>query len=134
VSTKKTHDEDLEVVSKAFGADGNMLDDPLMKDVHSEGSQIEAEESESFEALSGEILPPPYNPRTWAATMDISTRLSRCIWILVRNVVGLGGLALVVAGIWGLGGWEWGVIVAGLPVGGFYLVGELRAIATRREE
>mgnify|MGYP001559448360 CR=1 FL=1 len=52
---------------------------------------------------------------------------------VTRNVVGLGGLGLVVAGVWGLGGWEWGLIAAGLPVSVFYVLGELRAVAPREE-
>lgn len=51
----------------------------------------------------------------------------------VRSAIGLAGWGLVVAGVWGLGGWEWGLIVAGLPVAAFYLVGEARAVAPPRE-
>jgi hypothetical protein len=46
---------------------------------------------------------------------------------LLRTLIGLGALALVVAGIWGLAGWPWAAIATGLPVGAFYLWGEVRA-------
>jgi len=52
---------------------------------------------------------------------------------LVRTAIGLGAWALVVAGVWGLGGWPWGLIAAGLPVSGFYLFGEALRLAPRRE-
>ncbi len=52
---------------------------------------------------------------------------------LIRSAIGLAGVALVVAGVWGLLGWAWAAILAGLPVAGFYLFGELRAIAPPRE-
>jgi hypothetical protein len=44
-----------------------------------------------------------------------------------RDLVGLTALALVVAGIYGLAGWQWAAIATGFPVGGFYLWGEVRA-------
>ena len=46
----------------------------------------------------------------------------------IGTVVGLAGIGLVVAGVWGLYGWQWGAIVAGLPVAGFYLYGEWCAV------
>jgi hypothetical protein len=49
-----------------------------------------------------------------------------------RSLVGLAALALVVAGIWGLTGWQWAAIATGLPVGGFYLWGEIRAAQAPR--
>ncbi len=52
---------------------------------------------------------------------------------LIRSAIGLAGVALVVAGVWGLWGWEWAAVVAGLPVAGFYVWGEARAVATPRE-
>jgi hypothetical protein len=52
---------------------------------------------------------------------------------LARNTVGLAGLGLIVAGVWGLGGWEWGAISAGLPIGGFYVLGVLRSLRPREE-
>ncbi len=48
--------------------------------------------------------------------------------IIVRSVVGVVGIGLVVAGVANLFGWEWGAITAGLPIAGFYLYGELRAV------
>lgn len=53
---------------------------------------------------------------------------------LIRSAVGLGGWALVVAGIWGLGGWQWGMIVAGLPIGGLYVYVEAVSLAQRRPD
>ena len=53
---------------------------------------------------------------------------------VARSGVGLAGVALIVAGVWGLGGWEWGVIAAGLPFGGFYLYGEARRVAPARRD
>lgn len=47
---------------------------------------------------------------------------------MIRNVIGIGALALIVIGVWGLWGWQWAAIVGGLPVAGFYLWGEVRAI------
>jgi hypothetical protein len=46
----------------------------------------------------------------------------------VRYAIGIGGLVLIVVGIWGLGGWAWAAIAAGLPTGGFYLWGEVQAV------
>jgi hypothetical protein len=71
--------------------------------------------------------------------MDVIRRLAARVgawpWReVVREVVGLAGLGLIVAGVWGLGGWEWGAIVAGLPVGGFYVLGELRSLRPREED
>ena len=53
---------------------------------------------------------------------------------LARSLVGLAGLGLVVAGVWGLGGWEWGAITAGLPVACFYLYGEARSVSPAHSE
>ena len=47
--------------------------------------------------------------------------------MIIRTLIGMGALALVVLGIWGLAGWAWAAIAAGLPVGAFYLWGEVRA-------
>lgn len=38
----------------------------------------------------GEFVPPRHNPQVWAATMEQSTRLGRCIRTYARNTVGLG--------------------------------------------
>lgn len=38
----------------------------------------------------GEFVPPRHNPQTWAAAMEQSTRLGRCIRTYARNTVGLG--------------------------------------------
>lgn len=46
-----------------------------------------------------------------------------------RHGIGLSALALIVAGVWGLAGWEWAAIAAGAPFQAFYLVGEARAAA-----
>ncbi len=68
---------------------------------------------------------------------ELFRRVSRAVWSvkaeLIRSAIGLAGVALVVAGVWGLLGWAWALIIAGLPVAGFYLFGELRAIAPPRE-
>lgn len=45
----------------------------------------------------------------------------------LRDAIGLGALFLIVLGVWGLAGWPAAVITAGLPVGSFYLWGEIRA-------
>lgn len=62
---------------------------------------------------------------------------ARAVWSvkaeLIRSAIGIAGVALVVAGVWSLLGWAWAAIVAGLPVAGFYLYGELQAIAPPRE-
>lgn len=42
------------------------------------------------------------------------------------SLIGLACLGLVVAGVWGLGGWEWGLITAGAPGAAFYVYGEAR--------
>jgi hypothetical protein len=47
--------------------------------------------------------------------------------VKMRDVVGLGALALVVAGVWGWLGWPAGVIAAGLPFAGFWAFGEYQA-------
>ena len=38
----------------------------------------------------GEFVPPRHNPQVWAAAMEQSTRLGRCIRTYARNTVGLG--------------------------------------------
>jgi hypothetical protein len=43
-----------------------------------------------------------------------------------RDAFGTLALALIVAGVWGLRGWQWGVIAAGCPFAVFYLYGEAR--------
>lgn len=45
---------------------------------------------------------------------------------IVRHSIGIGALGLIVAGVWGRWGWEWGLITAGLPPALFYVWGELR--------
>ena len=50
--------------------------------------------------------------------------------VTLRDVVGVGSLGLIVAGIWGLLGWQWAAIAAGLPAAVFYLWGE--ALKVRR--
>lgn len=46
-----------------------------------------------------------------------------------RHAIGLGGIALVVIGVWGLLGWAWACIAAGAPFAAFYVWGEARAVA-----
>lgn len=45
------------------------------------------------------------------------------------DVVGLAGLASVVAGVWLIAGAGWALIVAGLPIGGFYVAGQIRLLS-----
>ena len=57
---------------------------------------------------------------------DLAARVAAWPWReLARNTVGLAGLGLVVAGVWGLGGWEWAAIAAGLPIAAFYSWGQI---------
>ena len=42
------------------------------------------------EMAAGEYLKPPTDPKTWAAAMEMNTRLFKCIHIYARNTVGLG--------------------------------------------
>lgn len=44
------------------------------------------------------------------------------------SMVGLGCIALVVAGVWAEFGRGWGLIAAGLPGAAFYLLGEWRSL------
>jgi len=41
------------------------------------------------------------------------------------TVIGLSGIAAVVGGLWGLFGWQVGLIAAGLPFAAFYIAGEV---------
>lgn len=43
---------------------------------------------------------------------------------VAKHIVGYGGIALIVAGVWGLAGWQWGLITAGTPFAAFYLLGQ----------
>ena len=43
-----------------------------------------------------------------------------------RDVVGIGGAALTVAGVWGLWGWQCAAIALGLPLVVLYAWSELR--------
>ena len=52
--------------------------------------------------------------------------------MMLRDAIGLGALLLIVLGVWGLAGWPAAAITAGLPVGGFYLWGEIRAARAPR--
>ena len=52
---------------------------------------------------------------------------------VTRGTVGMAGIAAVVVGIWGLAGWQVGLIAAGLPVGGLYYALEVRALFGRAE-
>jgi PBSX family phage portal protein len=42
------------------------------------------------EMAEGEYLSPPTNPNTWAAALEQSTRLNKCVRTFARNTVGLG--------------------------------------------
>ena len=53
---------------------------------------------------------------------------------IIRSVVGLGGVALVVVGVWGLWGWAWAAIAAGLPIGGLYMYVEAATLTQRRPD
>lgn len=67
--------------------------------------------------------------------MDVKLSPERraMLGVVARNLVGVLGVGLVVAGVWGLGGWQWGAISAGLPVAAFYLYGEVRAVRGPKE-
>lgn len=67
--------------------------------------------------------------RTAAAAVRWAGDLSRA---LARDVIGLAALGLVVAGVWGLAGWEWAAIAAGLPIAAFYVWGEARSVMRPR--
>lgn len=47
---------------------------------------------------------------------------------ILRTVFGWSGLGLVLAGVWGLWGWQWAAILGGLPIAAFYVYGEVRAL------
>lgn len=73
--------------------------------------------------------------------MDVRRAMGRASAVLAslpwrevaRSSIGLACWSAVVAGVWGLGGWEWGLIAAGLPGAIFYAWGEARAVAPPRE-
>lgn len=44
------------------------------------------------------------------------------------HVFGIGGILLIVLGVWGLAGWSWAAITAGALPAGFYVYGEVRAL------
>lgn len=50
---------------------------------------------------------------------------------ILPDIVGVVALGLIVAGVWGLLGWEWAAIAAGAPPGAFYLWGEIRNVLAR---
>lgn len=52
---------------------------------------------------------------------------------LLRTLFGWCGLGLVLAGVWGLWGWQWAAILGGLPIAAFYIYGEIRAVRGPRE-
>lgn len=63
--------------------------------VSEEKSSVESKQitGDPFSTMaSGEFVPPRYNPQIWAAAMEQSTRLGRCIRTYARNTVGLGWL------------------------------------------
>jgi hypothetical protein len=47
---------------------------------------------------------------------------------ILRTVFGWSGLTLMLAGVWGLWGWQWAAILGGLPIAAFYVYGEIRAV------
>lgn len=52
----------------------------------------------------------------------------------LHHVVGLGSIGVIVAGVWGLWGWQWAAIVGGLPSASFYLWVEARIARDARPE
>ncbi len=52
---------------------------------------------------------------------------------VLRTVFGWSGLGLVLAGVWGLWGWQWAAILGGLPIAAFYVYGEIRAVRLPQE-
>lgn len=53
---------------------------------------------------------------------------------VLRTLVGWVGIGLVLAGVWGLWGWQCAAILGGLPLAGFYIYGEVRAVRASSEE
>lgn len=45
-----------------------------------------------------------------------------------EEIAGVAGFGAIITGVWGLWGWEWALIAAGLPVAGFYLWGQIRIV------
>lgn len=45
---------------------------------------------------------------------------------VIRHAIGLGAIAAIAGGIWGLAGWELAAITAASPFAGAYIYGELR--------
>lgn len=52
---------------------------------------------------------------------------------VLRTAFGWSGLGLVLAGVWGLWGWQWAAILGGLPIAAFYVYGEIRAVRLPQE-
>ena len=62
--------------------------------------------------------------------VNLRDTLSRIVGAIpVRHAVGLGAIALVVIGVWGLAGWAWACIAAGTPFAAFYVWGEARVVS-----
>lgn len=45
---------------------------------------------------------------------------------VVYHALGMMSIGLIVLGVWGLLGWQWAAISAGLPIAAFYLWTEAR--------
>jgi len=89
---KKLHERGWEFHSLGEKSDSDVEVALLSKQ---EGSQEEGSSQQidqEFTALysQGDIIHPPLNMRAWALQKELSTRLSSCIDIMVRNTVGLG--------------------------------------------
>lgn len=72
--------------------------------------------------------------RAQAVVADGAAALAALVVAAVPDVVGLGGLALCVAGVahnWGQG---WALITAGAPLVGFYAWREVRSVIRPRRD
>lgn len=58
--------------------------------------------------------------------------MSEALAEILRNGVGLLGLALVVAGVWGSFGWPAAAVTAGLPLSAFYIWGQAQAMRDQK--
>lgn len=65
---------------------------------------------------------------------ELLERASSAAPALARVALGCGGIACVLAGVWGLWGWEWAAIAGGALPATFYIYGEARAARGPREE
>lgn len=62
--------------------------------------------------------------------MDLVIARIRAVFTerVLRTGVGAVSYSMILAGIWGLWGWQWALIAGGTPFFTFYLWGELRAV------